>query len=307
MGGPAGRSPPVLIRIVDSNGIHRDRRVRRARRRARTQARWPRPRRRNTPDRSRRPNRAGQGARHPAVLPSRAVLDPDHVRRRMDRGGGRRRRRSSGRWRVGTRARRRIRIDAGAAAGECRRSCADCVRRRRAARADRPRLQSSSECPVVVCSEVRRLRSSPRCGRLRGSSWTPAAWMSRCGSWAFRRTRQWWRGKKPLPRDCRCRANWQHIRSRCSTSKIRSLWPPGPYALASAASRVVEGLLGRSRRRFSCFVALERGAVGDSGEFRPDVPLSRCRWSSGPEGVRRVLEPSLTRQERTLLENAIEM
>ena len=44
-------------------------------------------------------------------------------------------------------------------------------------------------------------------------------------------------------------------------SKIRSLWPPGPYALASAASRVVEGLLGRSRRRFSCFVALERGPV----------------------------------------------
>jgi malate/lactate dehydrogenase len=27
----------------------------------------------------------------------------------------------------------------------------------------------------------------------------------------------------------------------------------------------------------------------------------------GPEGVRRVLEPSLTRQEQTLLENAFEM
>jgi malate dehydrogenase len=83
------------------------------------------------------------------------------------------------------------------------------------------------------------------------------------------------------------------------TSKIRSLWPPGPYALASAASRVVEGLLGRSRRRFSCFVPLERGPMRDVVVAMP-VEL-------GPEGVRRVLEPSLTRQEQTLLENAIEM
>jgi malate dehydrogenase len=83
------------------------------------------------------------------------------------------------------------------------------------------------------------------------------------------------------------------------TSKIRSLWPPGPYALASAASRVVEGLLGRSRRRFSCFVPLERGPLRDVVIAMP-VEL-------GPEGVRRVLEPSLTRQEQTLLENAIEM
>ena len=82
-------------------------------------------------------------------------------------------------------------------------------------------------------------------------------------------------------------------------SKIRGLWPPGPYALASAASRVVEGLLGRSRRRFSCFVPLERGPVRDSVVAMP-VEL-------GPEGVRRVLEPSLTRQEQTLLENAFEM
>ena len=83
------------------------------------------------------------------------------------------------------------------------------------------------------------------------------------------------------------------------SSKIRSLWPPGPYALASAASRVVEGLLGRSRRRFSCFVPLERGPVRDSVVAMP-VEL-------GAEGVRRVLEPSLTRQERTLLDNAFEM
>ena len=82
-------------------------------------------------------------------------------------------------------------------------------------------------------------------------------------------------------------------------ARIRSLWPPGPYALASAAARVVEGLLGRSRRRYSCFVAIERGPVRDAVVAMP-VEL-------GPEGTRRIIEPSLTRQEQTLLENAIEM
>jgi malate dehydrogenase len=99
------------------------------------------------------------------------------------------------------------------------------------------------------------------------------------------------------------------------TSKIRSLWPPGPYALASAASRVVEGLVGRSRRRFSCFVALARGPLREARDFRSDVSrdfrselnIVAMPVELGREGVRRVLQPSLTRQEQTLLENAIEM
>lgn len=82
------------------------------------------------------------------------------------------------------------------------------------------------------------------------------------------------------------------------TSRLRSLWPPGPFALASAASRVVEALAGHSRRRFSCFVPLERGPLRDAVVAMP-VEL-------GPGGTRRVIEPALTRQEQTLLENAIE-
>jgi len=82
-------------------------------------------------------------------------------------------------------------------------------------------------------------------------------------------------------------------------AKLPSLWPPGPYALASAATRVVEGLLGRSRRRFSCFVALGRGPRRDCVVAMP--------IEVGLEGVRRVIEPKLTRQEQTLLENAMEM
>lgn len=78
------------------------------------------------------------------------------------------------------------------------------------------------------------------------------------------------------------------------TARIPGLWPPGPYALASAAARVVEAIVCGSRRRFSCFVIVRRGLVAA-------MPAEL-----GQDGVRRILEPTLTRQERTMLENAIE-
>jgi malate/lactate dehydrogenase len=82
-------------------------------------------------------------------------------------------------------------------------------------------------------------------------------------------------------------------------ARLRSLWPPGPYALASAAARVVEALVGRSRRSFSCFVPLERGPLRGAVVAMP-VEL-------GLGGTKRVIEPVLSRQELTRLENAIEM
>ena len=78
--------------------------------------------------------------------------------------------------------------------------------------------------------------------------------------------------------------------------RLPSLWPPGPYALASAAARVAEGIAAGSRRRFSCFVWIE------SGPLRGNVVAMPVEV--GFEGVRRIVEPSLTQQERTLLENA---
>ena len=45
-------------------------------------------------------------------------------------------------------------------------------------------------------------------------------------------------------------------------ARLPGLWPPGPYALASAAARVIEAIVNGSRRRFSCFVAAGRGSVG---------------------------------------------
>jgi malate dehydrogenase len=76
-------------------------------------------------------------------------------------------------------------------------------------------------------------------------------------------------------------------------ARLPGLWPPAPYALASAATRVVEAIACGSRRRFSCFVPLPRQSV-------VAMPVEL-----GEDGVRRVLEPALTRQERTKLENAI--
>jgi len=76
-------------------------------------------------------------------------------------------------------------------------------------------------------------------------------------------------------------------------ARLPRLWPPGPYALASAAARVIEAITCGSRRRFSCFVSVPRQSV-------VAMPVEL-----GEDGIRRILEPSLTRQERTKLENAL--
>ena len=81
------------------------------------------------------------------------------------------------------------------------------------------------------------------------------------------------------------------------SGRIASLWPPGPFALSSAAARIVEAVANGSRRRFTCFVSVEeaphRGAV-------VAMPAE-----IGPQGIMRVVEPALTRQERTRLENGL--
>lgn len=84
-----------------------------------------------------------------------------------------------------------------------------------------------------------------------------------------------------------------HVMSGIS-AQVPGLWPPGPYALASAAARVVEGIILDGRGRYSCFVEVGRGRIAA-------MPVEL-----GPDGVRRVHEPVLTRQERTLFESAIE-
>jgi malate dehydrogenase len=83
-------------------------------------------------------------------------------------------------------------------------------------------------------------------------------------------------------------------------ARIAALWPPGPYALASAAAAVVEAMAGRSRRVASCFVA-------------PDTASgTRARTAALPvrfnaEGIASVLQPSLSVVERVALDNAMQV
>lgn len=81
-------------------------------------------------------------------------------------------------------------------------------------------------------------------------------------------------------------------------ARIPGLWPPGPFALGAACARVVEALAAGSRRTYSCFVAI------DAGPVRTAVASMPLEFQPG--SVKRVLEPALTRLERTRLENALE-
>jgi len=85
---------------------------------------------------------------------------------------------------------------------------------------------------------------------------------------------------------------------RALVGRITALWPPGPYALASAAAAVVEAMASRSRRTACCFVA-------------PDTRSgTRARAAALPvrfnvRGIERFLEPSLSVVEKIALDNAM--
>ena len=82
-------------------------------------------------------------------------------------------------------------------------------------------------------------------------------------------------------------------------ARVPHLWPPGPYTLASAASRVCEAIAGGgSDRASSCFVGLDR-------ELGARHVVSALPVVLGPQGVTRILTPSLSVHERVELENAL--
>ena len=76
------------------------------------------------------------------------------------------------------------------------------------------------------------------------------------------------------------------------------LWPPGPYALAAAAARVVAALVERTARTPSCFVVHD-GALGARGR----AVAAPAQLDAG--GVARIVEPPLTAHERVRLGNGI--
>jgi malate dehydrogenase len=81
-------------------------------------------------------------------------------------------------------------------------------------------------------------------------------------------------------------------------AKIAALWPPGPYALASAASAVIEAMAGRSRRVASCFVAPD-----SASGTRARAAALPARFDAG--GIAGIMQPSLSVVERIALDNAM--
>jgi len=83
-------------------------------------------------------------------------------------------------------------------------------------------------------------------------------------------------------------------------ARISVLWPPGPYALATAAVMVIEAMAGSSRRIASCFVAPDLAAGRKARTGALPIRL-------GPAGIAEVITPSLSVAERVALENAIQV
>lgn len=82
------------------------------------------------------------------------------------------------------------------------------------------------------------------------------------------------------------------------SSRLAALWPPSPYTLAAAGARVAEALVKGSRRRYTCFAAIDLAGFG-RGQIAA-VPVEIVRG-----GIGRTLEPALSRHERTAFENGL--
>ncbi len=81
-------------------------------------------------------------------------------------------------------------------------------------------------------------------------------------------------------------------------ARLPALWPPGVYALASAASKVIEAIAGRSRQRAVCFVG------PDDGEGRR-TRAAALPVRLGPGGIANVVVPPLNVHDRVALDNAM--
>src|SRR3954452_16726548 len=79
------------------------------------------------------------------------------------------------------------------------------------------------------------------------------------------------------------------------SSRVAALWPPGAYTLASAAARVAEALAHGSRRRYTCFAAIDVSGAGR--DMVAAVPVEIVKG-----GIGKTLEPALSRHERTAFE-----
>ena len=82
------------------------------------------------------------------------------------------------------------------------------------------------------------------------------------------------------------------------SGRLAAMWPPAAYALASAGARVAEALADGSRRRYTCFAAIDVSGAGRSLVAAVPVEIVKGR-------IGRTLEPALSRHERTAFENGL--
>ena len=83
-------------------------------------------------------------------------------------------------------------------------------------------------------------------------------------------------------------------------ARVALLWPPGPYALATAAVEAVACMAGGSRRVLNCFVAPDNAAKGRARTVALPVRL-------GAQGVVRVEMPPLSAGARVALDTAMNL
>lgn len=83
------------------------------------------------------------------------------------------------------------------------------------------------------------------------------------------------------------------------SARLPALWPPAPYALGSAAARVAEAVAHGSRRRYTCFAVIDAAGIG-----RNIVAAVPVEFVKG--GIARMLEPALSRHERTQFERGLQ-
>jgi malate dehydrogenase len=82
------------------------------------------------------------------------------------------------------------------------------------------------------------------------------------------------------------------------SSRLPALWPPAAYTLGSAAARIAEALANGSRRRYTCFAAIDVTSGGLATIAAVPVEIVRG-------GIGRTLEPALSRHERTTFDNGL--
>jgi malate dehydrogenase len=83
-------------------------------------------------------------------------------------------------------------------------------------------------------------------------------------------------------------------------ARMTALWPPGPYALATAAAKAIDAVLKRSEALVACFVAPD-----DSSGRRLRTAALPVRLSD--TGVTDVVLPELSVRERVQLDNAMSL